>query len=112
MQMCWEEKFVGKYDIPALLTVGWEGFFGLLGMSTLILVIFFNSAAFGIGQVHCHCRLPAGAPEQLGRSGNTGAREGGLCSCPRVSVSSSSCGVSHLPSSRPPRVRCPLLLLV
>jgi drug/metabolite transporter (DMT)-like permease len=38
-QMCWEEKYVTEYNIPALLVVGWEGFFGLFAIHLLITVV-------------------------------------------------------------------------
>ena len=39
VQMCWEEKYVTEYNIPALLVVGWEGFFGLFAIHVLITVV-------------------------------------------------------------------------
>lgn len=36
MQMVYEEKFVYKYNIPPLQAVGWEGVFGFLTLSVLI----------------------------------------------------------------------------
>ena len=29
IQMVVEEKFLGQYEVPALLAVGWEGIFGM-----------------------------------------------------------------------------------
>ena len=40
-QMVVEEKFLTKYNVPALEAVGWEGIFGMLIMSTLCLVFWF-----------------------------------------------------------------------
>eukprot|EP00051_Salpingoeca_urceolata_P010666 m.130848 g.130848 ORF g.130848 m.130848 type:complete len:377 (+) comp16802_c0_seq8:1028-2158(+) len=40
LQMVVEEKFVGKYDVPALQAVGWEGVFGMGIMSTLCLIFY------------------------------------------------------------------------
>jgi hypothetical protein len=36
---CWEERFVTEYNIPALLVVGWEGFFGLFAIILIITVV-------------------------------------------------------------------------
>jgi len=36
VQMCIEEKFVGGYNIPALQAVGWEGFFGFITISFVL----------------------------------------------------------------------------
>lgn len=36
MQMVYEEKFISKYNIPPLQAVGWEGIFGLLTLSVLL----------------------------------------------------------------------------
>lgn len=36
MQMVYEEKFISKYNIPPLQAVGWEGIFGFLTLSVLI----------------------------------------------------------------------------
>ena len=33
VQMCWEERYVTEYNIPALLVVGWEGLFGLFAFA-------------------------------------------------------------------------------
>ncbi len=38
-QMCWEEKYVTEYNIPALLVVGWEGLFGLFAIHMLITIV-------------------------------------------------------------------------
>lgn len=38
LTMVLEEKFVGKYQVPPLLGVGWEGLWGI-GMSALLLVV-------------------------------------------------------------------------
>ena len=39
IQMCWEEKYVTEYNIPALLVVGWEGFFGLFAITMVITIV-------------------------------------------------------------------------
>lgn len=39
IQMCWEEHYVTEYNIPALLVVGWEGFFGLFAITLLITIV-------------------------------------------------------------------------
>lgn len=38
--MTWEEKFVKKYEVPALQAVGWEGIFGF-SILTILLVPFY-----------------------------------------------------------------------
>eukprot|EP00096_Caligus_rogercresseyi_P014440 TRINITY_DN6960_c0_g1_i2.p1 TRINITY_DN6960_c0_g1~~TRINITY_DN6960_c0_g1_i2.p1 ORF type:complete len:423 (+),score=100.03 TRINITY_DN6960_c0_g1_i2:169-1437(+) len=35
-QMVYEEKFLGKYNVPALVAVGWEGFFGFVVLTILL----------------------------------------------------------------------------
>lgn len=37
VQMVYEQKFVMKYDVPALMAVGLEGLFGMLTLSLLII---------------------------------------------------------------------------
>ena len=39
IQMCWEERYVTEYNIPALLVVGWEGLFGLFAIHILLTVV-------------------------------------------------------------------------
>ena len=39
-QMTWEEKYVKKYNVPALQAVGWEGIFGFF-ILTILLVPFY-----------------------------------------------------------------------
>eukprot|EP00056_Hartaetosiga_gracilis_P014334 m.240305 g.240305 ORF g.240305 m.240305 type:complete len:385 (-) comp14849_c0_seq1:331-1485(-) len=41
VQMVVEEKFVGKYEVPPLLAVGWEGVFGMIIMSSLSMIFFY-----------------------------------------------------------------------
>jgi len=36
-QMVWEEKFVSKYNVPPLQAVGWEGIFGFITLSLLLI---------------------------------------------------------------------------
>ena len=40
-QMVYEEKFISKYDVPALQAVGWEGTFGFLTLATLLIPFYF-----------------------------------------------------------------------
>ena len=40
-QMVYEEKFITKYEVPALQAVGWEGTFGFLTLSTLLIPMYF-----------------------------------------------------------------------
>jgi len=39
-QMVVEEKFISKYSVPPLQVVGWEGFFGLIILSTLLVPMY------------------------------------------------------------------------
>ena len=39
--MVYEEKFISKYDVPALQAVGWEGTFGFLTLSFLLIPMYF-----------------------------------------------------------------------
>jgi len=39
--MVYEEKFIKKYNVPALKAVGWEGTFGFLTLSTLLIPFYF-----------------------------------------------------------------------
>jgi drug/metabolite transporter (DMT)-like permease len=41
IQMVLEEKYIGKYDVPALQAVGWEGVFGFCLMSCLLIIFQF-----------------------------------------------------------------------
>jgi len=40
-QMVYEEKYITKYNVPALKAVGWEGTFGFLTLSTLLIPFYF-----------------------------------------------------------------------
>lgn len=40
-QMVYEEKFITKYNVPALQAVGWEGTFGFLTLSSLLVPMYF-----------------------------------------------------------------------
>jgi len=40
-QMVYEEKILTKYDIAPLQAVGWEGFWGFLGMSLCLVIFYF-----------------------------------------------------------------------
>lgn len=40
-QMVYEERFVGKLDIPSLQAVGWEGTFGFVVLSILLIPMYF-----------------------------------------------------------------------
>ena len=48
-QMVYEEKFVTKYNVPALQAVGWEGTFGFLTLSTLLVPMYFIPAGEKFG---------------------------------------------------------------
>jgi len=49
-QMVVEEKFVTGHNVPALLAVGWEGVFGFLTLSVLLVPMYFIPAGpFGMG---------------------------------------------------------------
>ena len=39
--MVWEEKFVNKYQVPALQAVGWEGIFGFVTLSLLLVPMYY-----------------------------------------------------------------------
>jgi hypothetical protein len=39
--MVYEEKFITKYNVPALKAVGWEGTFGFLTLATLLIPFYF-----------------------------------------------------------------------
>jgi len=39
--MVYEEKFITKYNVPALKAVGWEGTFGFLMLSSLLIPFYF-----------------------------------------------------------------------
>ncbi len=40
-QMVYEEKYVSKYNVPALQAVGWEGTFGFITLSALLIPMYF-----------------------------------------------------------------------
>lgn len=40
-QMVWEEKFVTKHNVPPLQAVGWEGVFGFVTLSALLVPMYF-----------------------------------------------------------------------
>ena len=40
-QMVYEEKFITKYNVPALKAVGWEGTFGFMTLATLLIPFYF-----------------------------------------------------------------------
>lgn len=40
-QMVYEERFVGRLDIPSLQAVGWEGSFGFLVLSVLLVPMYY-----------------------------------------------------------------------
>lgn len=44
IQMCYEERFVLKHNVPPLQAVGWEGFFGFFILSTLLIPFYFIHA--------------------------------------------------------------------
>ncbi len=37
--MVYEERFIGKYNIPPLQAVGWEGIFGFVTLSLLLIIV-------------------------------------------------------------------------
>lgn len=46
VQMVYEEQFIGKYKVPALQAVGWEGYWGcVVCLSTLVVLYFIPSTA-------------------------------------------------------------------
>merc|ERR1719187_270650 len=53
-QMVYEEKFVSKYNVPALQAVGWEGTFGFTVLSLLLIPFSFLHVGpkFGHGPRH------------------------------------------------------------
>ena len=40
-QMVYEAKVIGKYDVPPLLAGGWEGFWGMSVLSTLLIPFYY-----------------------------------------------------------------------
>ncbi|XP_018309325.1 solute carrier family 35 member F6 [Mycetomoellerius zeteki] len=44
VQMVVEEKYVGQQDIPALQAIGWEGIFGFIGISLIIIPLNYITA--------------------------------------------------------------------
>lgn len=46
-QMVYEEKFITKYNVPALQAVGWEGTWGFLCLATLLIPFYFIPDPFG-----------------------------------------------------------------
>ena len=40
-QMVYEEKFITKYNVPALKAVGWEGTFGFMTLASLLIPFYF-----------------------------------------------------------------------
>merc|ERR1711899_493875 len=53
-QMVYEEKFITKYNVPALKAVGWEGTFGFMTLATLLIPFYFLyvGPSFGHGPRH------------------------------------------------------------
>ena len=41
LHMVYQEKFVTKYNVPALQAVGWEGTFGFLTLSSLLIPMYY-----------------------------------------------------------------------
>ena len=39
LQVVYEERFIGKYNIPALQAVGWEGLFGFMTLGLLLIPV-------------------------------------------------------------------------
>jgi len=48
-QMVYEEKFISKYNVHPLKAVGWEGTFGFLTLSTLLIPMYFIKVGPAIG---------------------------------------------------------------
>jgi len=48
-QMVYEEKFINKHNVPALQAVGWEGMFGFLTLSFLLIPMYFIPAPSPFG---------------------------------------------------------------
>ena len=46
--MVYEEKFITKYNVPALKAVGWEGTFGFLTLATLLIPFYFIPGNFDV----------------------------------------------------------------
>ncbi|EDV24200.1 Solute carrier family 35 member F6 [Trichoplax sp. H2] len=44
IQMCYEERFVLRYNVPPLQAVGWEGFFGFFILGILLIPFYFIHA--------------------------------------------------------------------
>jgi len=40
-QMVYEEKFISKFNVPALQAVGWEGIFGFVTLAVLLVPMYF-----------------------------------------------------------------------
>jgi drug/metabolite transporter (DMT)-like permease len=43
IKVVYEERFIGKYNIPALQAVGWEGIFGFFTLGLLLIPVNTNS---------------------------------------------------------------------
>ncbi len=39
IQVVYEERYVGKYNIPPLQAVGWEGIFGFLTLGVILIPV-------------------------------------------------------------------------
>ena len=39
LQVVYEERFIGKYNIPALQAVGWEGIFGFMTLGLILIPV-------------------------------------------------------------------------
>merc|ERR1712062_887130 len=50
-QMVYEEKFITKYNVPALKAVGWEGTFGFMTLATLLIPFYFIPAFFNFAGI-------------------------------------------------------------
>lgn len=51
VQMVVEEKILGSYNIPALQVVGWEGMWGFLMLSIVLVIMYFINP--GVGSTFC-----------------------------------------------------------
>ncbi|XP_071537209.1 solute carrier family 35 member F6-like [Panulirus ornatus] len=68
-QMVLEEKFVTKYNVPPMLAVGWEGLFGFLTLTVLMVPMYFIPAGRFSGNERGVLEDAIDAFVQLGNNG-------------------------------------------
>lgn len=68
-QMVIEQKFVTKYNVPALLAVGWEGIFGFTTLSILMIPFYYIPAGIFSGNPRGVLEDPIDAFIQLSNNG-------------------------------------------